>query len=115
MNFGPVIHKLVLVLALKKWAVTLVRSEGVSKIKVRQSTRRHVKIWHSCGVQGVNVQSGDASVLCRRAAHPARRRLDMVAHISEAEVGEQGWAEGIVKTSSEALISDIGGSGKLSP
>src|SRR5882724_4084778 len=115
MNLGPVVHKLVLVLALKKRTVALICSEGVSKIKVRQSSRRDVKIWHSRGVQGIHVQSGDTSVLGRCGAHATWSCLHMVAHISEAEVGEQGWTEGIVKTSSEALISDIGGSGKLSP
>ena len=114
MNLGPVVHKLVLVLALEKRTVALICSEGVSKIKVRQSSCRDVKIWHSCGVQGIYVQSGDTSVLCRCGTHATWSCLDMVAHISEAEVGEQGWTERIVKTTSEALVSNIGGSGELS-
>src|SRR6266404_5147310 len=114
MNLGPVVHKLILVLALKKRTVALICSEGVSEIKVRQSSRRDVKIWHSRGVQVINVQSGDTSVLGRCGTHSTWSCLDMVAHISEAEVGEQGWTERVVKTTSEALVSNIGGSGELS-
>src|SRR3989475_6823004 len=112
MNLGPVVHKLILVLAVKKPTVALICSEGVSEIKVRQSSRRDVKIWHSRGVQVIDVQSGDTSVLGRCGTHSTWSCLDMVAHISEAEVGEQSWTERVIEARSKTLVSDIGGSGK---
>jgi len=34
-DFGPVVNKLVLMLAFEKWAVALIRPEGVPESKVR--------------------------------------------------------------------------------
>src|SRR5262249_27132681 len=53
-DFGPVVHKLVLMFALQKRAVALIRTERVSKIEVRQSAR-NVKVRHSGSVQSVYV------------------------------------------------------------
>src|SRR5260221_6587869 len=90
-DFGPVVHKLILVLALKKRAIALIRTEGISHAKigcVAVACGRpgiSYKEWHSGRELVTLVQSGYAGVFRGCRAYTTRRHVNVIAHISKTK------------------------------
>ena len=72
LDFGPVVHELVLVLILEERAVARVLSQVVSETKIAGARHADSESRHSCGVRCVNVQSRDSRIFGRRGTQAAR-------------------------------------------